>query len=191
MQNTNFYDIFFTDETSFYLDYPVGARWLKDHDYLIFSKKKGRKIGAWVAINANGKTSLYLYEMNFNTENYLKVLEEAVEEMKEITSSETLYLQMDNARYHWATEALEFYLEKNIKVIDWPPYSPDLNPIENTWAIMKQKLDGRKSATMTSLKNELYNICGILEEGLVKKTCISIYDIINDCLNAEGGLTNY
>ena len=38
--------------------------------------------------------------MNFNTENYLKVLEEAVEEMKEITNSETLYLQMDNARYH-------------------------------------------------------------------------------------------
>ena len=129
--------------------------------------------------------------MNFNTENYLKVLEEAVEEMKEITSSETLYLQMDNARYHWTTEALEFYLEKNIKVIDRSPYSPDLNSIENIWAIMKQKLEGRKFATMTSLKNELYNIWGILEEGLVKKTCISIYDRINDCLNAEGGLTNY
>ena len=191
MQNTNFYDIFFTDETSFYLDNPVGARWLKDHDNLIFSKKKGRKIGAWAAINANGKTSLYLYEMNFNTENYLKVLEEAVEEMKEITSSETLYLQMDNARYHWTTEALEFYLEKNIKVIDWPPYSPDLNSIENIWAIMKQKLEGRKFATMTSSKNELYNIWRILEERLVKKTCISIYDRINDCLNAEVGLTNY
>ena len=88
--------------------------------------------------------------------------------MKEITSSETLYLQIDNARYHWKTEALEFYLEKNIKVIDWPPYSPDLNPIENR-IIMKQKLEGRKFATMTSLKNELYNIWGILEEGLVKR----------------------
>ena len=41
--------------------------------------------------------------MNFNTENYLRVIEEAVEEIKEITSSETLYLQMDNARYHWTT----------------------------------------------------------------------------------------
>ena len=107
--------------------------------------------------------------MNFNTENYLRVLEEAVEKMKEITNSETLYLQMDNARYHWTTKELEFYLEKSIKVIDWPPYSPDLNPIENIWAIMKQKLEGRKFATITSLKNELYKIWGILEEGLVKK----------------------
>ena len=67
MQNTNFCDIFFTDETCFYLDNPVGARWLKDHHNLILSKKKGRKIGALAAINANGKISLYLYEMNFNT----------------------------------------------------------------------------------------------------------------------------
>ena len=119
--------------------------------------------------------------MNFNTENYLRVLEEVVEEMKEITNSETLYLQKYNARYHWMTEALEFYLEKNIKVIDWPPYSLNLNPIENIWLIMIQKLEERKFATMTSLKKKLSNIWGILEEGLVKKTYISI----NDCLSAE------
>ena len=141
---------------------------VKRSQHLMYSKKKGRKIREWAVINANGKTSLYLYEMNFNTENYLRVLEEAVEEMKEITNSKTLYLQMDKARYHWTTEAFEFYLEKNIKVIDWPPYSSDLNPIDNIWAIIKQKLEGRKFATMTSLKNELYNIWGILEEGLVK-----------------------
>ena len=98
---------------------------------------------------------------------------------------------MDNSRYQWTTEAFEFYLEKNIKKIDWPPYSPYLNPIENIWVIMKQKLEGRKFATMTRLKNELYNIWGILEEGLVEKTCISIYDRINDCQSAEGVLTNY
>jgi hypothetical protein len=27
-----------------------------------------------------------------------------------------------------------------IEVIDWPPYSPGLNPIENLWAIMKQEI---------------------------------------------------
>jgi transposase len=30
--------------------------------------------------------------------------------------------------------------ELQIKVIIWPPYSPDLNPIENLWAIMKAKI---------------------------------------------------
>ena len=45
------------------------------------------------------------------------------------------FFKIDNARYHWSIEALEFYYENNIKIIDWPPYSPDLNPIENIWAI--------------------------------------------------------
>ena len=140
-----------TDE-SFYLDNPIGARWLTFLDNLIFFKKKGRKMGDSADINANSKTSLYLYEMNFNTENYLRVLDEAVEEIK---NSETQYIQMDNAKYHWTTEVLEFYYrEKDIKVIDWSPYPPDLNPIENIWVIMKQKLEGRNFTTMISLKTK-------------------------------------
>ena len=107
--NTNFYEIFLIDETSLYLGNPVEIRWLKDHDNLIYFKKKGRKIGAWVTINANSKISLNLYEMNFNIENYLRILEETVEEMREIKNLETQYIQMDYARYHWTTETLEFY----------------------------------------------------------------------------------
>ena len=36
---------------------------------------------------------------------------------------------MDNTRYHWTTKTLEFYSKNGIKVIDWPPNSPDPNPI--------------------------------------------------------------
>ena len=30
--------------------------------------------------------------------------------------------------------------EMEIEAIEWPPQSPDLNPIENVWSILKQKL---------------------------------------------------
>ena len=93
-------------------------------------------------IRSRGKTSLYLYEQNMNTQKLFKVLKETMEEKKELRdiSRDVLFLQIDNARYHWSIEALEFYYENNIKIIDWPPYSPDLNPIENIWAIMKIKI---------------------------------------------------
>ena len=30
--------------------------------------------------------------------------------------------------------------ELGIQVMDWPPYSPDLNPIENLWAVLKKEI---------------------------------------------------
>ena len=124
---TCFPDLFFSNDSTFYLDNPVGARWVKGKENYIQQK---RKFWAWAEISKRGKASLYLYEQNINTQNYLKVLEEAFEEMKELRdiSKDVLFLQIDNAKYHWSIEALEFYYENKIKIIDWQPYSPDLNP---------------------------------------------------------------
>ena len=72
----------------------------------IHSKNRGRKICAWGAINSNGKTSLFLYKYNLNSQNYLKIMKESVEEMKKISNSYIIFLLMDNAKYHWTTEAL-------------------------------------------------------------------------------------
>ena len=65
-------------------------------------------------------------------------MEEAIEEMKELRdiSRDVLFLQIDIARYHWSIEALEFYYENNIKIIDWPPYSPYLNSIEKKFGLL-------------------------------------------------------
>ena len=46
----------------------------------------------------------------------------------------------DGASVHRAEIVKEVLKELGIEVMIWPPYSPDLNPIENLWAIMKKEI---------------------------------------------------
>ena len=100
--------------------------------------------------------------------NYIEILKEALEEIRFKLNNDEVMKQMDNARYHWTTKTLEFYSNKGIKVKDWPPYSPDLNPIENILVFMKKQLEGKWFTTMNQLKNKLYDICESVEEGIVE-----------------------
>lgn len=55
-------------------------------------------------------------------------------------SRETAILYHDNAPIHKTAQAREAESRYFSKVIDAPPYSPDLNPIENMWAELKKSV---------------------------------------------------
>eukprot|EP00744_Colponema_vietnamica_P033945 GILI01056666.1.p2 GENE.GILI01056666.1~~GILI01056666.1.p2 ORF type:complete len:104 (+),score=19.89 GILI01056666.1:75-386(+) len=47
---------------------------------------------------------------------------------------------------------MAYLARKGQKVIeDWPPYSPDLNPIENLWSHLDQKIAERAPNTLEGL----------------------------------------
>ena len=62
----------------------------------------------------------------------------------------SVILQFDNDPKHRSLKTLKFYKENNIKIIDCPSNSPNLNSIENIWAKIKISYVGKSLITSKS-----------------------------------------
>ena len=68
---------------------------------------------------------------------YRQLLEE---ESPTLLNEDNIFMR-DNAPIHTA-RVVRDYLENKLAfpILDWPPYSPDLNPIKNLWKTLKQQI---------------------------------------------------
>ena len=74
-----------------------------------------------------------------------------------LVQQRNLILQQDNARPHVARVCQDFLANNNIAPLAWPPYSPDLTPIEHMWDELDRRVRKRRNppATLAQLRNAL------------------------------------
>lgn len=70
----------------------------------------------------------------------IPLMERMVAHTEGLNSIEDLETIEDGAKIHHSCYAKDFRKEHKVNCIKWPPYSPDMNLIENVWAILKRKL---------------------------------------------------
>ncbi|OFV68425.1 MAG: transposase (ISH16) [Candidatus Syntrophoarchaeum caldarius] len=77
---------------------------------------------------------------------------EFLERIRERNPEKTIVIILDNFRSHWAKKTRRKARKLNIILIFLPPYSPDLNPIEQIWRIIKRVLSPLFIKTLDELK---------------------------------------
>ena len=81
----------------------------------------------------------------------------------EITNN--FIFQQDNERIHTANKTQDWFAKQKFTVMEWPPNSPDMNPIEHSWRELKAQLHTRYPDTYM-LRGGPEKVQQVLEEHL-------------------------
>jgi transposase len=127
---------------------------------------------------------------------YMKILKEEVwpelDEAQRIHPGHWRFMQ-DNAPVHRSKANIEFLASTGIDTIDWPPYSPDLNPIENVWNWIKLKLETEfpvcNSAEQIEARVEM--IWARITPEMCANWCKDYHRRLLAVIKAKGGHTKY
>lgn len=140
-QNTDWDKVLFSDETSIWKGPNGHKRWIdinnKEDTDLVFKYPLKKHI--WGCIKKNGPNRIHIFDGIMNANMYMNILHVNILDL--FFEDNELIFQDDNDPKHRARLLCQWKFDFSINSLNWPPNSPDLNPIENIWHLLKNKLE--------------------------------------------------
>lgn len=184
--------VFFSDETTIQLSANITRAWHKSGSRPNVSRSKfPLKVMFWGAISVSRKSPLFAISGTLNAQGYQGLLAEHFLPWFRQQHIRRLTFQQDNAPPHTAKSTKEFFSANNINVIPWPASSPDLNPIENIWGILKTRIDRRKPKNKEELIAFAIEEWDRIDMAIIRRTIESMSRRIDEVIEKQGNKIDY
>ena len=149
----------------------------------------------WGCMTAHGPGFMCKLEGIMDKEVYKGILEDELLftiHHYDMDASKVIF-QHDNDPKHKAKSVQEWLNKQPFDVVEWPPQSPDVNPIEHLWAIMKRRFNKYDSPPKGMLEH--WERIESIWDNIDKETCLKLVESmlrrIQAVLKAKDRWTDY
>ncbi|GBM80614.1 Transposable element Tcb1 transposase [Araneus ventricosus] len=147
----------------------------------------------WGGIILGSRTDLHVQSVTMTGHIYRDViLEQHVRLFRGAMGAEFLFMD-DNARPHRANIVDECLQSEDITRMDWPAYSPDLNPIEHVWDMLGRRIAARQPppTCLPELRRALLDEWCNIPQDQIDNLILSMPRRCKACIASSGRHTPY
>ena len=163
-------------------------------DCLQKTVKFPQKIMVWGAISVHGTSRLHIVEGMMNQTKYIEVLRgRLLPQVTEWYGDRPWIFQQDSAPCHTAKSVKKWCADNGVELLPWAGNSPDMNPIESLWCLLKNEIHEVPITTKKQLierlikvwfhSDRIKDLCRTLIRGMPKR--------VQALKSAKRGQTDY
>ena len=138
-----------------------------------------------------GVGKLVFIDDTMDSAKYVQILSNNLFESAALMGLKEFIFQQDNDPKHTSRLTNGIFREKNLELLPWPAQSPDMNPIENLWGLIKSNVSMQKPKNIKELKDVIKISWEGIRTDLTKKLAESFQKRAIALYKANGESTKY
>ena len=155
-------------------------------------KHGGVSLMVWGCFSRHGTGNLFFIDGIMDRFKYREILQQNLFQSAQKLKIPTSFIfQHDNDPKHTAGIVKDWLKENNVETLNWPPFSPDLNPIEHLWDELERRMKKHQPRNKDELKQALLLEWNGIGLDVTEKLVDSVPNRLFECSRMNGYPTRY
>ena len=147
----------------------------------------------WGGFSFDKKFPLFEIDQKMNSNGYIQLLEQNLFSNIDNDSISSYKLWQDNVSIHVSKKSKKFIIDHGIEILNVPPNSPDINPIENLQSIITKRIysNGKSYNNLSDLRDSILKEWNELNSEISNNLVNSMKKRMKMVIDAEGDVISY
>jgi transposase len=193
--------VLFSDEKCFYGKGFCGQTWVRREpgtalqpQYCVSKMAHPVKVNVWGCFTSQGMCYTYIFNENLDAALMKRILTENLVPSAELHIAQPgvqWYFLHDNDKKFKSNLVQDMLFAKGVTALDFPPYSPDLNPMENLWATLARAVEKYQADTIEALQDAVEAEWNKIDIAHLRNLVASMPARCDAVIRANGWHTDY